>query len=914
MKRILSFLSVFLLALLGSTDAVAQLPAVSDGSNTYLYYIYNVRANGYFVTTTDATGGAQQLGSANATTNLKQKVTFKVVAASTSGQYNIVATNVGSDPLYVGWSATDGANTVQLYASAEGNRAWIISAYNYDGHYGVSISPSAASGQSWNMHGAAGNNIGLYGKNDGGGIWMFVPADATTYNKMLEDANTLLGYGSSHEFGKVSSTTDAYTALQTAAANTTFSDDNAKALGVAYAKYVLINNSLYLPNGYYTMTGLETTRARYLFNDYLHDGNEKGYTLASTTASTNNNYIWKITNNGTNISILNGQGTPMGVGNQGQSKTGTMTKYSTLNFAPYNNTYYTSNAGFAFIEGLDQAGTADYQLTDGTYFVTTWANNAGKAECRWQFVAAAGEAYTVTFVGTNSNISEKPYLTHTSTGQIALNNGFFMFTEAPRNEDFSFTSSYYNGNATVDAAAHTITVNITPSVSAAKTILQDLTTSVQTYYNLLGDGVGKYTSSEFATAYENAINALNGTDLTADEYFNLHSALTTAFNNLSINKPENGKAYKFIVKYAGDIEETLYWNGTRITAQIEANISDKNSEIFVARALKDGKIVFVNNAGKFLTWCDSGDATKSLDVKGYSNTYVQQCNWTIEEATNTSNQRAESLAGLYQISALNKAGNNRYYLNPRYEFTESEGVRTITDAAFISAGSLDKFYDNAGGNNGKVRSYIFQITEVEYPNNVTLNQAVGIDNGDQNIGTFSAPFATVVPEGVTAYVVYEAGNSAKMAEFATSGQAIPANTGVLLYGTATKALMVPATSETQASIADGQSNKLIGTAGAAKNMEDVAGAYILGKPADADKVAFYHCSGGTLAMNKAYLDLSTSGAAALEIDFGGEATGLTNLNIATEKASPIYDLSGRRVMNVQKGGLYIQNGKKFIVK
>ena len=64
----------------------------------------------------------------------------------------------------------------------------------------------------------------------------------------------------------------------------------------------------------------------------------------------------------------------------------------------------------------------------------------------------------------------------------------------------------------------------------------------------------------------------------------------------------------------------------------------------------------------------------------------------------------------------------------------------------------------------------------------------------------------------------------------------------------------------------------------------------------------------------AYLDLGTQGAAALEIDFGGETTGLTNLNVATEKASPVFDLSGRRVTNVQKGGLYIQNGKKFIVK
>ena len=85
--------------------------------------------------------------------------------------------------------------------------------------------------------------------------------------------------------------------------------------------------------------------------------------------------------------------------------------------------------------------------------------------------------------------------------------------------------------------------------------------------------------------------------------------------------------------------------------------------------------------------------------------------------------------------------------------------------------------------------------------------------------------------------------------------------------------------------------------------------------ANTNKVAFYRCSGGTLGMNKAYLNLpNANAAAALEIDFGGETTGLTNLNVATEKASPVFDLSGRRVTNVLKGGLYIQNGKKFIVK
>ena len=52
------------------------------------------------------------------------------------------------------------------------------------------------------------------------------------------------------------------------------------------------------------------------------------------------------------------------------------------------------------------------------------------------------------------------------------------------------------------------------------------------------------------------------------------------------------------------------------------------------------------------------------------------------------------------------------------------------------------------------------------------------------------------------------------------------------------------------------------------------------------------------------------------MNFGGEATGVGT--VITENGiqsnAPVFDLSGRRVMQTVKGGLYIQNGKKFIVK
>jgi hypothetical protein len=73
--------------------------------------------------------------------------------------------------------------------------------------------------------------------------------------------------------------------------------------------------------------------------------------------------------------------------------------------------------------------------------------------------------------------------------------------------------------------------------------------------------------------------------------------------------------------------------------------------------------------------------------------------------------------------------------------------------------------------------------------------------------------------------------------------------------------------------------------------------------------------GGTHFLNngfKAYLPKTTE-AKTLRFNFGGETTAIDAVEVENANA-PIYDLSGRRVLSTVKGGIYIQNGKKFIVK
>ncbi|MBR4296966.1 MAG: hypothetical protein IKT82_02105 [Bacteroidaceae bacterium] len=105
-------------------------------------------------------------------------------------------------------------------------------------------------------------------------------------------------------------------------------------------------------------------------------------------------------------------------------------------------------------------------------------------------------------------------------------------------------------------------------------------------------------------------------------------------------------------------------------------------------------------------------------------------------------------------------------------------------------------------------------------------------------------------------------------------------------------------------------------------------AYVLSAPDGVESIGLYKAelnkkangeAGTTHFLNnagKAYLPASLveTPAGVLRFNFGGTTAIESVLNNGVDANAPIYDLSGRRVMNAVKGGIYIQNGKKFIVK
>lgn len=189
---------------------------------------------------------------------------------------------------------------------------------------------------------------------------------------------------------------------------------------------------------------------------------------------------------------------------------------------------------------------------------------------------------------------------------------------------------------------------------------------------------------------------------------------------------------------------------------------------------------------------------------------------------------------------------------------------------------------------------------------ITLNTL-----NNKNYATYYLPFAAKAPEGVTAYAGTINNGNVQLTEYANG--VIPANKGVVLVSdTKTTATFTLA----DASEVTEQTNELKGvlTNTELSSVESSDQVRIFSKKGNV--AGFYKPNSGitSLAANKAYI-MAPANEGALVLNFaGGEVTGINQATInATETNAPIYDLTGRRVAKAVKG-IYVKNGKKFIVK
>lgn len=142
---------------------------------------------------------------------------------------------------------------------------------------------------------------------------------------------------------------------------------------------------------------------------------------------------------------------------------------------------------------------------------------------------------------------------------------------------------------------------------------------------------------------------------------------------------------------------------------------------------------------------------------------------------------------------------------------------------------------------------------------------------------------------------------------------VPASAGVVIKSD-NKAANIVLTANTKYAATALTDNQLVGTTEEIA-FSELTDKLVFGVTAQ-NHVGFYAAGGSdALPANRAYLPTSVLGGEnAVAMNFGGNVTGINAVVKADKANAAIYDLTGRRVTRTVKGGLYIQNGSKFVAR
>lgn len=175
------------------------------------------------------------------------------------------------------------------------------------------------------------------------------------------------------------------------------------------------------------------------------------------------------------------------------------------------------------------------------------------------------------------------------------------------------------------------------------------------------------------------------------------------------------------------------------------------------------------------------------------------------------------------------------------------------------------------------------------------------------VATFSASNPVTFSSDATAYIAINSDN--KQVTLSPLNGALAAGQGAIVSKAATGDIYAYVSTEAT----DSRNNQLVGGGDDAMDLTD-GNYYIFNKKGEDAVFSPLNKTAGTkLAANKAALKTTTTGGQALTLDFGS-VTGINTVTTAMPATNATFDLSGRKVSGKLPAGLYIKNGKKFIIK
>lgn len=228
-------------------------------------------------------------------------------------------------------------------------------------------------------------------------------------------------------------------------------------------------------------------------------------------------------------------------------------------------------------------------------------------------------------------------------------------------------------------------------------------------------------------------------------------------------------------------------------------------------------------------------------------------------------------------------------------------------------------YLNAGGASGtsigawikKSNGACFLFLEPEFTVNLNTN-----DNLVASFATLALPFDfKVASSNANDAKLYSGAYNAatRTLDMTAVEGVVPASAGVVIKSD-NKAANIVLTANTKSAATALTGNQLVGTTEEI-TFSELTDKLVFGVTAQ-NHVGFYTAGGSdALPANRAYLPTSVlGGEKAVAMNFGGNVTGINAVVKADKANAAIYDLTGRRVTRTVKGGLYIQNGSKFVAR
>ena len=333
---------------------------------------------------------------------------------------------------------------------------------------------------------------------------------------------------------------------------------------------------------------------------------------------------------------------------------------------------------------------------------------------------------------------------------------------------------------------------------------------------------------------------------------------------------------------------------------LAAKANDATNEQIAALGAENVKIANAGGSdntieeGKYYRLYNAGNSNRWLNITfNAENTSTMRCDRNAEKSVSSvvnfvrlSNGRNDmKVKGLSMENVEISAVGNRFKFKQYY-------------SSYLGCGSETANFNYSRDNN-TAQWFVVPATEAE----IAMSEVNG-----KSYASAYLPFPVNGISGAEAYVGKL--NDAKDMLNMTQVQGVAANTGFVLVSNADKAtLSIGETTETATSDLKGSNTNIV----ISSPTIDLHDKYLVFGVNDGS-VGFYAPSYylETIPANKAYLETDQLASKAIAMNFGGNVTGVSQATIVANENAPIYDLSGRRVAKAVKGGVYIQNGKKFV--